>query len=296
MSRVEGLSSFSVGKDRGVDGAEKLFSASDVRALIPYLSSHNAKGRDVYLTPIDPAHHYIVVDDMTPIAVADFLAAGYRPALIQESSADNCQAIVKVPKIAGGDEQKAANAVVVDLNRRFGDEKFSGVIHPFRMAGFSNKKRIRNNYFTRIVQAAGDLCARAAAALDAARQRFVTDRGPSLSVPRHASQERHVSGVPDGTAAEAFDRARAMSEGLAALRGWTRDESRLDYRAAQIMAKSGFSADDIAAAILARSPDLQTRHKNPVSYASLTAENVSIEEPEGEQTPKASDRPEDPEI
>lgn len=294
MSRAEGLSSFNVGKDRGANGGEKIYDAGEVRALIPYLSAHNSRGRDIYLTPIDPNHHYLVVDDMTVQSEADMLAAGYKPALIQESSAGNRQAILKLPKASGRDEQKAANAVVVDLNRRYGDPNFSGAIHPFRLAGFSNKKPGRSNAFTRIVQAAGDLCARAAAALDAARQRIVGERTPALTtaIPDAPRQEHRAS--LGGDAGAAFDRARLMAEGLADRRGWTRDESRLDYRAAQIMAEDGWQADEIGAAIMARSPNLVDRHRDPLGYATLTAENacMNLRADPGPQGDQQADRPE----
>ena len=294
MSRVEGLASFNVGKDRAPDGTEKTFDADEVRALIPYLSAHNSRGRDIYLTPMDPANHYMVVDDITPRALDDFLAAGYRPALVQESSAGNRQAVLKVPKEQGRDEQKAANTVVVDLNRRYGDPNFSGVIHPFRMAGFSNKKPGRSNAFTKIIAAAGDLCARAAAALDAARQRIVGERTPAPTTDRHAAPRQEHRAASGGDAGAAFDRARSMAEGLADRQGWTRDESRLDYRAAQIMAEDGWQPDEIGAAIMARSPNLVDRHRDPLGYATLTAENACMNlradpEPQGDQVP---DRPE----
>lgn len=303
MSRRDGLASFSVGKDRGPDGTEKTYDAAEVRALIPYLSAHNARGRDIYLTPMDPGHHYMVVDDMTPRALDDFLAAGYAPALVQESSAGNRQAVLKVRKEPERDEQKAANAVVVDLNRRFGDPNFSGVIHPFRMAGFSNKKPGRDNAFTRILKAAGGICARTMAHLDEIRQRLAGERTPAPAPrprPGEVRPRPRPQAAPSNAAEAAFDRARSLSEGLAARMGWTRDESRLDHRAAQMMADEGWQADEIAAAILARSPNLVDRHRDPLGYATRTAENVAINtradrpEPQGEQTPEADDRPKGP--
>ena len=297
-SRVDGIASFSVGKERGPDGTEKIYDAAEVRGLIPYLSAHNARGRDIYLTPLDPHHHYMVVDDMTPAAEADFIASGYAPALIQESSGGNRQAVLKVPKIEGRDEQRAANAVVVELNRRYGDLNFSGVIHPFRMAGFSNKKEGRDNAFTRIIQAAGDLCARTISLLDAARQRFVGDRLPAPAPARAAPPQPGRQARPEGDAEADFDRARAMAEGLVAFQGWTRDESRLDYRAAQMMAADGWQADEISAAIVARSPNLGDRHRDPLGYASRTADNALLnlrpdQEPQGDR-PLEGDRPEEP--
>lgn len=297
MSRVDGLGSFNVGKGRGADGAEKFYAPDEVRSLIPYLSAQNARGRDIYLTPIDQDHHYMVVDDMTETSLGDLIAAGYRPALVQESSAGNRQAVLKVPKERDRNEQKAANEVVVNLNRRFGDPAFSGVVHPFRMAGFSNKKPGRNNAFTRIVQAVGGICTRAMEQLDAIRARIVGERTATPNLP-DAPRPR-VADLPAASSASeaAFDRARQQAEGLAAHMGWQRDESRLDYRAAQTMAEDGWSRDEIAAAILTRSPNLGDRHRNPVDYAARTAENVTIEseaEPQGEQATQELDRPEGP--
>lgn len=303
-SRVDNLASLNVGKGRGPDGTEKTYGAAEVRGLIPYLSAQNARGRDIYLTPLDPAHHYVVVDDMTPQALEDFLASGYVPALVQESSPGNRQAILKLKKEQGKHEQSAANQVVVDLNTRFGDARFSGVVHPFRMAGFSNRKPGRNNAFTRIVEAAGGLCQRAMRQLEAVRQRLLEELKPaSAPIPTGGKAMVRRPLAPQEAASteaqRAFDAARAKALGLAELRGWTLDDSRLDYRAAQLMSAEGWDAPDIAAAIVARSPNIVERHRDPLGYASRTAENASITrladpEPElkGEQ-PLAADRPEE---
>ena len=77
---------------------------------------------------------------------------------MQESSGDNIQAIIKTPRRDDNrGEQSAANALVVELNREFGDPDFSGVVHPFRTAGLVNKKPGRGNAFTKILEAAGIL-------------------------------------------------------------------------------------------------------------------------------------------
>lgn len=296
MSRVDGLTSFNLGKGRGEGGAERFYAPAEVRGLIPYLSAHNARGRDIYLTPIDPDHHYLVVDDMTPESVADFLAAGYRPALVQESSAGNRQAVMKVPKGQDRDEQQAANAVVVDLNRRFGDAKFSGAIHPFRMAGFSNKKPGRSNAFTRLLQAAGDLCTRTVEHLDAIRRRIVGERPSGVELSAIRGLNRPAMPAASNDAEKAFDHARAQVEGLAMAMAWSRDESRIDYRAAQAMARHGWAESEIAAAILARSPGIEDRHRDPLAYAARTAESAYIDSQkpknlEGETDPQGPDQP-----
>lgn len=295
-SRVDGLSSFSVGKGRGADGSEKTYDADEVKTLIPYLSAHNMRGRDIYLTPVDPAHHYMVVDDMTPTAVEDFLAAGYAPALVQESSAGNCQAIIKITRVSTKTEQSAANEVVMDLNRRFGDQHFSGVIHPFRMAGFSNKKPARNNAFTRILRAAGDMCARTLSQLEAVRQRLSGNDLPAQAQTRTTIPSRQKSWNVDpsiGDAGASFIRARRLAENVAKIKGWPLDQSRLDYRAAKTMAGEGFGKDEIASAIMSSSPDLLERHRDALGYAVKTAESAFVITKRAEPQDPQGDHPQD---
>lgn len=268
-SRRDDLPSFNVGKGRGAEGAEQFYTASDVSGMIPYLSAQNLKGRDIYLTPIDPKHHYLVVDDMTPDTLDAMTSKGWQPALVQESSQGNRQAILKVPRIDGPHEQSVANALVVSLNREYGDPNFSGAIHPFRMAGFANKKPGRDNAFTRIISAAGVICEKAKSALAGIRAAFKPAPLPRLDRQEHGSIIRPpVSGG-------AFGRARSMILGLAVKNGWTVDESRLDFGAARLMTADGMSVDEVAAGILEESPRLIERHRDPHGYAMRTAENAA---------------------
>ena len=277
-SRRDELASFNVGKGRGANGAEQFYTASDVARLIPYLSAQNLKGRDIYLTPIDPAHHYLVVDDMTPETLTAMTSQGWRPALVQESSAGNRQAILKVPRIDGPNEQSVANALVVSLNREYGDPNFSGAIHPFRMAGFANKKLGRDNAFTKIISAAGVICEKAKSALAGIRAAFKPAPLPVLnSQDRSSIIRRPVSGG-------AFSRARSMILGLAMRNGWTVDESRLDFGAARLLNEDGMSVDEVAASILEESPNLRERHRDPQGYALRTAQNAAEK---GAQRPPA---------
>ncbi|KXV71021.1 hypothetical protein AD951_01930 [Acetobacter malorum] len=278
-SRRNDLPSFNVGKGRGADGAERFYTASDVSGLIPYLSAQNLKGRDIYLTPIDPAHHYLVVDDMTPETLKSMTANGWRPALVQESSAGNRQAILKVPRIDSPHEQSVANALVVSLNREYGDPNFSGAIHPFRMAGFANKKPGRDNAFTRIIEAAGVICDKARDALAGIRAAF-----KPAPLPRIDRQDRGSIIRPPASGG-AFSRARSMILGLAMKHGWTVDESRLDFGAARLLNEDGMSVDEVAAGILDESPRLTERHRDPQGYALRTAQNAALRQ--GAQRPPA---------
>jgi hypothetical protein len=154
-----------------VEGQPEVFYVeSQVEALIPQLRRRNALGFDIYITPIDPDHHYLVIDDMRSGASQLLASLGHQPCLVQSSSAGNEQAVLKVTKADRLDEQKLANKLVQQLNQEHGDPRFSGVVHPFRMAGFSNKKPGRESAFTRILEAGHRLCHKAADLLQQLRQ------------------------------------------------------------------------------------------------------------------------------
>ena len=159
-----------LGKPRDEGEAELFYDAAAVEALIPQLRRRNALGFDVYVTPIDKAHHYIVIDDMKPGAAQLLSDLGYEPCLVQSSSKDNEQAVLKVPRIERPDEQALANKAVQQINMAHGDPKFSGVVHPFRMAGLSNKKPDRESAFTRILEVGHRICNRAAELLQQFRR------------------------------------------------------------------------------------------------------------------------------
>jgi hypothetical protein len=202
---------------------------------------------------------------------------GWRPALVQESSAGNRQAILKVPRIDSPHEQSVANALVVSLNREFGDPNFSGAIHPFRMSGFANKKPGRDNAFTRIISAAGVICDKAKDALAGIRAAFTPAPLPRLD----RRDNRSIIRPP--ASGGAFSRAREMILGLAVKNGWTVDESRLDFNAARLLTADGMSADEVAAGILEESPRLIERHRDPQGYALRTAQNAALKQ--GAQRP-----------
>lgn len=284
-ARRDELSTYNLGKGRAADGSERFYTAGEVEQLLPRLSRENARGFDVYVTPIDPAHHFLVIDDMQPGALERLRADGFAPCLVQSSSAGNEQAVLKLAKQPG--EQKEANALVVELNRKYGDPNFSGVIHPFRLAGFANKKPGKGDVFTKVIEAAQRLCVRAGAMLAEIKAQAAAERQERVAAserPARAARPVDVPDVPAG-ALEAFRRSRARHAGLAVARGWVIDESRLDWAATLDALREGHAPADVAGAILALSPGLSVRHNNPADYASRTVENALRE-----ATPRQEER------
>lgn len=278
-----------LGKARD-DGPEKTYSASEVENLIPELRRRNARGFDIYITPIDPVHHYIIIDDMKPSASKLLEDLGFAPTLVQASSKDNEQAVIKVARIDRKDEQPLANRLVQELNSQHGDPKFSGVIHPFRMAGFSNRKPGRANVFTRILQASHRLCARATVLLqqlrDAAdsllaqrrRQAELAQVETDAKRQTQHSQARsdRTAGPPihDDDAEAAFRRLATVVRSRAAARGWPEDLSRVDFQVARWMLNDGWTEAEVRAGMLASSESLAQRHANTDKYVDSTVLNA----------------------
>lgn len=279
-----------LGKSRDEGVVERFYNAAEVEALISQLRRRNAQGFDVYVTPIDQAHHYIVIDDMKPGAARWLNGLGHAPCLVQSSSVGNEQAVLKVERVERPDEQALANKVVQQLNTAYGDPKFSGVVHPFRMAGFSNKKADRGNAFTRILEAVPRLCVKAADLLQQLRQAAdgLVERARKkreqeqieAEAVRQAqrSQDRfEINFDQDDDPERGFRRAAAGVRAWVRLRGLTEDASRVDFRASVSMLGAGWSEAQVRAGMFAGSDDLAARHTDPDDYVRRTVSKASIE-------------------
>ena len=79
------------------------------------------------------------------------------------------QAVLILPKFTRKDEQSLANKLVVAINKKYGDLKFTGVVHPFRLAGFCNKKPGKGNPTTTLLRAESVICQQSLIELNAFR-------------------------------------------------------------------------------------------------------------------------------
>lgn len=258
---------------------ERFWSAGEVESFLVDLRGLNARGYDIYVTPIDEGHHYLVVDDIRAQKLKAMLAAGFQPCLIQESSADSQQAVLKVQKLGIEREQSIANRLVSRLNVEYGDLHFSGVVHPFRMAGFANRKPGRNNVFTRISVASSGLCplaTRMLAAEAAERAAAPASVAPEKKAARAKSKAAAPAKAPTGSAPAAFLDERAKTIAWVKRRGLEVNDSKVDFRAALAMLRAGWSRGEVEVALLA-SPDLPERHEDIIDYARRTVAAASEE-------------------
>jgi len=157
------------GEKVGVNlGTQKLdkdkLTPNEVIGLIPHMTRMNMKGGNIFITPLDPSVEHILVDDLKDEKMMDFIRKEYAPALIQKTSNGNHQAVIKVPKTVGDKDDR--NEVFKDLNRAYGDEKITGLVHPIRLAGFENRKEKHRDEkgkfpFVGIVAATNRMCEKA---------------------------------------------------------------------------------------------------------------------------------------
>lgn len=154
----EGAKPFLPGKS---GGEERFYTRDELVELIPWLRHENGKGKHIFVTPMDDAAHYVLLDDCR-LNPKELAARGFTPCLVQKSSWDSHQVVLKVPKDLDRD---AVNKVFEGLNRAYGDASINGLRHPFRLAGFRNMKakheRDGQHPFVQIVQATNQFCRKA---------------------------------------------------------------------------------------------------------------------------------------
>jgi len=283
-ARRENLQTFNMGKGKGQDGAEKFYSADEVKDLLPQLSRQNARGYDIYVTPISEQQHYIVLDDTDPQRLQQMQQrTGITPALVQESSPGNLQAIIVADKVQGQHEQSNANYLVQGLNKQYGDPKFTGVIHPFRLSGFMNQKeKYEQNNRRPIVRPRPSVvqCRPGAdptlnAMLEKQREQQAEQQ------QRRKAQERtqRIESFNEHSKSGVDERYKELAQRYCKYvdsKGWKRDWSRIDYAVAgELLKQNYYSENQIADAIKDNSPGIDERKQNPDYYARQTVQKAA---------------------
>lgn len=169
---------WNLGKDRNT-GEETLFSKQDIINKIPDLEVYN-HDKNIFITPKDDDFHYILIDDLDDEG-NKLKEMGMSPCLIQKTSDNSVQAVVKVPK--NRVEKDKANEFFKAINKAIGDKKITGLEHPFRLAGFRNvktKHRRDDDLYplVRILEARRTLCERTISSImtdDPANHDFVNE-------------------------------------------------------------------------------------------------------------------------
>lgn len=267
---------FVVNLCRHYGGDEILWDKDDVQRNFGLLMQKNTAKYDIYVTPIDKGHHYLLIDDLTAEG-KDYIKREYSPCLIHTSSEDNYQAVVKIPRVDNPKEQSYANLYLQQLNhlpRGYGgDYGISGVIHPFRIAGMNNKKPGRGDYQTKIeLYRPGAICDRAIRELQEIRETAEVNPIREKQPPRDWNPGE--PGPIDQTFREMWEKEHRRAKYLVDEGVYSRvDLSTIDYRVCKKLLEQGEDSDSIAGALARESPGIATRHRSdPWGYIERTVE------------------------
>ncbi|MGA3133654.1 MAG: RepB family DNA primase [Terracidiphilus sp.] len=123
--------------ERGMLPALANLAASDVKARIPLLMAHNARGAHIYIRPAGE-HRYTVLDDLSAEAVERLSADGYEPCAVVETSTGNFQAWLKHEEVYPA---AVSTLAAQTLASRYGADPNAADWRRFgRLPGFTNCK------------------------------------------------------------------------------------------------------------------------------------------------------------
>jgi hypothetical protein len=271
---------YRAGKHKG-ETEELFFTAEQLLGAVQETSRRNwQRDYNVYVTPFSDALTYFLIDDVMPEAKSRMDASGFRPLLLQQTSWHSWQAVLAVPKSDLGDdpERRLANLVFQRLNQTYGDAGIGGQIHPFRAAGFQNRKPKYLNADGRyptvhvIDTHPGLVCA--------ATREFV--REIAATAPAVRARPTGAAGAAQDQLSEA-GRAKIAScqartglvqyaqdsyERLAERYGSDLDASRADFKIAIGLLHRGASLTEAIAVLLATTSDMRDRphYRDPEGY------------------------------
>lgn len=242
-----------------------------VESTVVDMMSLNENRYNVFITPIHSKFFFIVVDDIRDYET--FLS--WNPVLAQQTSEKSRQGILLLPSSTtekGSREWGAARELVKELNGLIGDPGVSSPRQAFRLAGFRNKKRTRNNEVVRILHNSPG----------AVPGKFVLDRFHALlasasSVSETGGRAQSSPSIVPGRAYDVSSPSSPLPDGncledlIAAQRKhFSGDRSQADYMAVCDLARAGYSEDEIITAL----ESTAARKSKPRYYATLTVQKV----------------------
>ena len=274
---TEGL--YPLGLERAVPAGQdalgepgRLLSVGEVEALIPALRVASNSGFDVDLTPVDAAHHFLVLEGLRPETLAQARAQGYAPALVQQTGEIELQAVLKVPRESGrDDEENLLDALSLELNTRWASQDRPAPLgaHTSRerslaMAGFARHgpaKSVKKGALTVILEALGRLCRKTLAGLAALRRQADYD-GAQVQAQEREQQRAHekkqeVAKLLRQEEAQVYRRHAAVSS--------SESPDQVDVDVAKNMLKARHLPAEVRA-VLHASPGLAERHVDVKTY------------------------------
>jgi hypothetical protein len=211
----------------------------------------------------DDKKRFILLDDIRDI----HKAREFEPALILQTSPKSAQALYVAD---GKTDEAAARFFFNNFNKGNGDEKISGLIHPMRLAGFTNRKpKYEENGqfpFVKIIEAQGGTSQKCTDFINQIQEEM----------------ERRLELTPEITKPKAMpkiaqhDHMKTDDLDMPAVKKWYQEQleywddkadlSKIDRRLAVKMQADGYTASDTKTAILEASPNVRQRHPDIEKY------------------------------
>ena len=262
-----------LGKSRIEGEPEKFYTATELLELLPTLAYRNAQSYNVFITPIPTdTEHFILIDDIRNLE----LVKEYQPSLILQSSPKSQQALLKVN---GNFSNEQLNAYFKQLNEEHGDPKISAVIHPLRLAGFTNRKpkyKDSRGYFpfVSIVESMGGYSEKATSELS----KFTLDIVQTVKEKCKFIDTVNINISSKPEIDDGLKRYAIQFYAIAARNG-EQDLSKTDYALCRKLLENGKPQHEIACVLEACSPAIHGRHKGQVDgYISRTIEAATKNE------------------
>lgn len=255
------------------NGETKGFSPGEALARMNEMRRIQARGENIYYTPLSQDRHHILIDDMSAQSVNRLRADGFQPAVILLSSPGNFQCILTIPKLGTEFDRQVGNRLTEQLNRQYGDKNLSGCIHPHRAPGFENRKpkhRREDGSFpeVRLIAASRLECPKALALSRQLNSHLEEANRKARERAARVGAAASFAGSPGSPVAAYHAHFNDIHRHMV-----VEDASRVDAMIAIRMRATGHSQADIAAAIEQCAPALRNgeKRRNWHDYAERTA-------------------------
>ena len=246
------------------------------KKYIKYCKYLNVQGYNVFFSPCVAGGVDILLDDINIATIKQLERDGFNPLYFLETSPENFQAVIRLSTNISVDKQ-IHTFISRQLTDIYGaDPNSSDVGHFFRLAGFSNRKekyRSENNnlypfvkLFSSRIEVATKGEAYISQIIEGIQSGFIELPSSDIATPPalRAGEKKAGSGC------------FAYIEKVYNLADLT-DISAVDFKAAMYASRKGFSPDDIKAAILKYSPNIENRKKGHINdYLNRTVEKALV--------------------
>lgn len=266
--------------DRTTDKATKLnkfgntsLNKEDILNFRNVLLNKNKNGCDIYIKNEYGKFYNVVIDDLTKEKTKELLEL-INCDLIIKSSENNYQAIINIEKSLFNIEE--INFITKYLNEAFGDLKFAGANHYFRLVSFNNKKAKNNNELVELVNFNNKKTKEETINL---LKKFIEENkvleSKSNSTNKKASsvvKEEINNKAREEIAVELMNKELEFCK----KRFKALDFSAVDFRIVKRLYKNGFNENEIAYLFL-KYNDFEVRHANPGDYLNRTINKAVTE-------------------